>query len=148
MSASKKPTTWLLDGNVLVAICVRTHPHHQRAFGWFDKLTAPFATCAVTQGTLLRLHMQTSGSASARAAWAALAEFVQQADHVFWEDGFSYLDVAHEGLTGHRQITDAWLAALARRHGARVATMDGGFAALYPDVVSLLPEKPASLSFR
>jgi len=51
--------TWLLDGNVLVALAMDSHIHHERVRLWFDTLSEPFATCAVTEGTLLR-HLTTS----------------------------------------------------------------------------------------
>jgi predicted nucleic acid-binding protein len=36
-------------------------------------------------------------------------------------------------------VTDAYLAALARHHGGKVATLDEPFAKLYPDDVVLIP---------
>ena len=33
-----------------------------------------------------------------------------------------------------------WLAQLARRHGARLATLDGGIVTAHSDVVFLIPE--------
>jgi hypothetical protein len=41
-------------------------------------------------------------------------------------------------LVGHRQVPDAHLLALARRHGTRVATFDAGLRALGGDDVALL----------
>jgi hypothetical protein len=35
---------------------------------------------------------------------------------------------------GHRQVTDAYLAALARQQGGRLVTFDAGLAVLHPDV--------------
>ncbi len=131
--------TELLDGNVLVALVLRNHVHHERCCNWFGGRSAPFATCAVTQGTLLRLHMQMAVDGSAQAAWATLKAVVNHPKHHFWDDGFNYLDVPHHLLTGPRQITDAWLAELARRRGGKVATLDAAFAALHPKWVNLLP---------
>lgn len=139
-SSPKDTTTcWLLDGNILVAIAVSSHPHHARAIRWFDALSEPFATCAITEGTLLRLHMQCALDGSATAAWEALRCFYVQARHTFWDDGFSYLEIDPAGLTGHRQVTDAWLAHLARRRGGRVATLNDSFVRTHPDVATLLP---------
>ena len=39
---------------------------------------------------------------------------------------------------GHRQVTDAYLAELARRHRGRLVTLDAGLAAVHPDVAELL----------
>lgn len=59
--------------------------------------------------------------------------------HFFLEDGFSYQQVSHRSIIGHKQVTDAWLAQLARRYGARVATFDTGLVAEHPDVSFLVP---------
>ena len=135
---------WLLDGNVLVALTIDTHISHQRVLEWFDSLSEEFATCAITEGTLLRLHMKFAADGSAAAAWSALKAIHQMPVHIFWNDGFSYCDVAVEHLTGPAQITDAWLAELARRHEAKLATLDAALAALYPAVSVLIPEEEKS----
>ena len=49
---------WLLDGNVLVALAIDTHEFHERVQRWFDSQSETFATCAITEGTLLRVHIQ------------------------------------------------------------------------------------------
>lgn len=52
----------------------------------------------------------------------------------FWTDDLPYDRVALAGAVGHRQVTDAYLAALARHRSGTLATLDGGLAALHPDV--------------
>ena len=47
--------TVLLDANVLIALLVDDHVHHAAAENWFAGLDGNFATCPVTQGSLLRL---------------------------------------------------------------------------------------------
>ncbi len=130
---------WLLDGNLLVAIAIDTHEFHQRAQRWFDSQTELFATCAVTEGTLLRLHMKLAQDTSAAAAWSVLEAIHVLPDHVFWDDGFSYNEVAFAMVGGAKQVTDAWLAQLARRHSAQLATLDVALAALHSDVAFLIP---------
>ena len=130
---------WLLDGNLLVAIAIDTHEFHQRAQRWFDSQTEPFATCAVTEGTLLRLHMKLAQDTSAAAAWTVLEAIHALPDHVFWDDGFSYTEVVFANISGSKQVTDAWLAELARRHAAQLATLDIALAALHSDVAFLVP---------
>jgi len=67
--------TWLLDGNLLLALQVNSHIHHDRAHRWFAELKGDrFATCAITQGTLLRLHMKAAADTSSAAAWKALRD--------------------------------------------------------------------------
>lgn len=129
---------WLLDGNLLVALAISSHAHHARAMTWFYGQPRRFATCAVTEGTLLRPHMMSAPDTSAAAAWATLEQLRQVQGHEFWLDGFSYEEVSHHGLTGHRQVTDSWLAELARQRGGRLATLDGGIAAFHPDVADLV----------
>src|SRR5438093_4802344 len=107
--------TWLLDGNVLVALAIDSHEFHERARRWFDAQTEPFATCAVTEGTLLRVHMRLAVDRSAAAAWAVLEAVHTLAAHEFWDEGFSYRAIDPATLTGGAQVTDAWLAELARR---------------------------------
>ena len=132
--------TWLLDGNVLVAMRIDTHVSHDRAHRWFGTLKRDrFATCVLTQGTLLRVHMKTAADPSAAAAWRALSDVSTHPRHVWWGDALSFLDVPHRHLQGSSQVTDAWLAELARRRKGRIATLDAGLAALHPDVSLLLP---------
>lgn len=130
---------WLLDGNVLVALAIDTHEFHDRVRNWFDSESEQFATCAITEGTLLRLHMTMAADNSAAAAWSVLDAIHAMPDHVFWDDGFSYREVKFAGLTGVKQVTDAWLADLARRHGAQIATLDNGLAILHSGVAFLVP---------
>ena len=131
--------TWLLDGNVLVALAIDTHVFHARARRWFEGLAEPFATCAITEGTLLRLHMRLAVDATASAAWAVLEAIHRVPGHVYWGVGFSYCEVVPTGLTGSAQVTDAWLAELARRKQAKLATFDAALAARHSDVGVLLP---------
>lgn len=133
-------STWLLDGNVLVANALATHPHHQRIRRWrATTANDRIATCPVTEGTLLRIHMMQALDTSASAAWAALASIRAHPRHVFWPDNFSYTEIPPTRLTGHRQITDSWLAELARRRGGKLATLDDSLSALWPEVTVLIP---------
>jgi toxin-antitoxin system PIN domain toxin len=135
------PPSYLLDGNVLVALYIDDHPLHPHAKTWFQFIlrSASFATCPVTEGTLLRMHMMHAKDPSAAAAWTALENCRSLSGHEFWDDNFSYAEVPHEGLQGHRQITDAWLVELARRRKGVLATLDAALATLYPDEVELVP---------
>jgi uncharacterized protein len=92
---------WLLDGNVLVALAIDTHEFHERVQRWFDSQSESFATCAITEGTLLRVHMQLAEDQSAAAAWSVLEAIHAMPDHVFWADGFSYREVA-KAVVEHR----------------------------------------------
>lgn len=132
--------TRLFDGNVLVALALPDHVHHHRVHRWLATIRRDtFATCPATEGTLLRLHMQFARDKSAEAAWAYLKALHAQPGHEFWPDGFSHLEIEPTRLTGHRQVTDSWLAALALRNRGQLATLDDALAALWPDAVMLVP---------
>ena len=129
----------LLDGNMLVALADAAHVHHAAASAWFGAGTSPFATCPITQGTLLRMLLQFKAVADMATAVEFLRRFTLHPRHVFWADDLSYVDIAWHGVLGQRQVTDAYLAALARARGGRLATLDRGLAALHADVAELMP---------
>jgi predicted nucleic acid-binding protein len=124
---------------VLAALLIDTHVHHRQCRAWFNSDSDPFATCAITQGTLLRVHMTMAADGSATAAWATLAAIEAHPRHVFWEDGFSYRLVPHQHLQGPKQVTDAWLATLARRHNGKLLTLDSALVTVHRDVAVLVP---------
>ena len=132
---------WLLDGNVLIALAWSGHPSHTRASRWLSAINPAdtIATCPVTEETLLRLHMQFARDKSAAAAWRALATIHAHPRHVSWQDNFSHTAINPTRLTGHRQITDSWLAELARRQGGKLATLDAALAVLWPESTFLIP---------
>lgn len=128
----------LLDSNVLVALADTSHIHHDPAERWLARQSLPFATCPITQGALIRVLLQTRAVESVRGAIDVLSLILGDGRHRFISDDMPYLDVSWRGVLGHRQVTDAYLAALARRHGARLATFDRGLAALHADVAVLI----------
>jgi uncharacterized protein len=131
--------TVLLDANVLIALLVDDHVHHTAAESWFAGMAANFATCPVTQGSLLRLLLREGQSAAA--ARAVLSQAAANPRHEFWPDDVAYTDVPTTGIVGHRQVTDAHLAQLARSRKARLATFDQAMAKLHHDVTELVPDR-------
>lgn len=127
----------LLDANVLVALVVEDHVHHQAADTWFSRLDTPFATCPLTQGSLVRLLLREGqDTETAKRLTGALSSDDR---HEFWPDSIPYTDVTMQGVIGHRQVTDAYLAQLARVHEGRLATFDQGLAKLHADIADLVP---------
>lgn len=125
----------LLDANVAIALMFGDHEHHDRASTWLAD-TGCFALCPVVEGALARFVLRLGESGSMAAA--LLRGLRSHPGAEFWPDDVSYTEVALADLRGHRQVTDAYLATLARAHDARVVTFDTGLAALQPDVALLL----------
>jgi toxin-antitoxin system PIN domain toxin len=131
-------STHLLDGNVLAALTDSAHVHHAACVDWFNATGQPFATCPITQCTLLRMLVRHGAVASLQEAAEVIAALCGHPRHRFWPNDVDYRNLDWRGITGHRQITDAYLAALARSKGGRLLSLDKGLAALHPDVVDLL----------
>ena len=127
----------LLDANVLIALVVDNHVHHAYAEAWFVASGTGFATCPITQGSLMRLLIREGQPAEA--ARSVVQEISGNPQHEFWPDNASYHDIPVAGIIGHRQVTDAYLAHLARSFSARLATFDQALAKLHPDVADLIP---------
>ena len=130
--------TVLLDANLLIAVTVTDHVHHDVAESWFSRRSEPFATCPVTQGALVRFLLR-NGVPSRDAV--DILRGVSAADgHEFWADELPYADIDMRAVIGHRQVTDAYLAGLARFHGGRLATFDRALGVLHDDVALLVDD--------
>ena len=125
-----KSKVYLLDSNVLIALAAPEHSLNARAAAWFLK-GHRFATCPITQGALFRFHLRAGVDATAESAKLLLESISSLTRHEFWPDDVSYLDMPTTGIVGHRQVTDAYLVLLARKHSGSVATMDHALAAVH-----------------
>jgi uncharacterized protein len=120
----------LLDVNVLVALLDGAHLHHRVATAWLARNVAQgWASCPLTQNGCLRiLSLPGYRNAQAPAAIAGrLAQAAADKSHRFWPDSISILDSARlewSRVLTSRQITDAYLLALAVANGGRLATLD------------------------
>ena len=106
--------TILLDANVLIALLVEDHVHHGAAEDWFVGMSGNFATCPISQGSLMRLLIREGQPASA--AQEIFTATTADPRHEFWPDDVPYTAVPAQGIIGHRKVTDAYLAQLARAH--------------------------------
>lgn len=129
------PPPHLLDANVVIALTVAEHEHHATASRW-AAAAGVLALCPIVEGALIR-YLLRSGESRATAC-AVLAAVYDRAQVTFWHDAVSYVNVELGHVTGHRQVTDAYLASLAGHHGGRLATLDEGLAAELPDLVDLV----------
>ena len=130
---------FLLDANVLIALADEDHTVHARATVWFQQEGRSFATCPITQGALIRHMLRVKPGATVGEARLLLVRVEALEGHEFWPDSISYAELPEAGVRGHHQVTDAYLVALARQKGGRLATLDRALAAVHPDVAVLIP---------
>ncbi|HET7268966.1 MAG TPA: TA system VapC family ribonuclease toxin [Oleiagrimonas sp.] len=128
----------LLDASVLIALFDGSHVHHRPVRQWFVNHAQAFATCPIVEGALTRWIVRIEGAGGPMAAVRELRKLAADPRHQFWSDDLDYAAVRWDGVLGHRQVTDAYLAALARKHDGRLATLDRGLAALHDDVAELI----------
>lgn len=124
----------LIDANVLIALSFADHFHHERAVAWLGSRRR-FATTPCVQGSLIRFAVRV---ASPTHAGDLIDLLTAHGRHVFWPDDVGYTRSMLRGLTGHGQVTDAYLAEIAVAHATKLATFDQGLATLRPDVVELV----------
>ena len=129
-------TVHLLDANVLIALSVREHEHHERATAWLAGIET-FAVSPVVEGSLIRFL--TRLGESPRTVTSLLSALHHHPRSRFWPDDRSYADVDLSSVRGHRQVTDTYLASLAESQGGILATFDGSLAQRYPGTTLLIP---------
>ena len=141
----------LLDVSVLIALCDPSHEFHGIAADWFaDNRGEGWATCPLTENGLVRILGHggyPAGPGSTAKARLLLTALVRDPGHVFWADDLSITDASRfPSLAGISAggLTDAYLLALARHHGARFVTFDRGIwsagsAEVRQGVVRILP---------
>lgn len=127
--------TYLLDANALIALVVSDHVHHDTVASWSAGVDG-VALCPVVEGALVRFLVR-SGERSATAV-GILSGLYNSSRCAFWSDEISYTNVDLGHVTGHRQVTDAYLAALAASQGCRLATLDGGLVDALPGETELI----------
>ncbi len=132
-------TTYLLDANVLIALTVREHEHHLRVAAWLGGVER-VALCPIVEGALVRFLVRVGESVAAATEVLRLLHAHPRCE--FWADSVTYADADLSGVRGHRQVTDAYLVALASAQGdARLATLDRGLAKAHPELTELITER-------
>lgn len=118
------------DVNMLLALFDPKHLHHATARAWW-RGHRPFgwASSPTTQNGVLRIASGATYSNPIKLADAisVVRRWTNTPGHAFWSDDISLLDTSvidHSNLFGRRQITDAYLLALAVKNGGRLVTLD------------------------
>lgn len=123
-------TRALLDVNVLIALLDSDHVDHARVRRWLGaEIGHGWASCAITQNGFVRITSQPRypSPVPPSQAIARLARATATEHHAYWTCSVSLLDdrvIDHSRLHGHRQVTDAYLLALATANDGRFVTLD------------------------
>jgi toxin-antitoxin system PIN domain toxin len=132
----------LLDIDILTALLWPTHEHHETAHRWFGaRADAPWATCSLTQLGFVRIVSNPAFSRDALSpveALALLGENLAHPAHEFWTESLQVplaVQAMGDRLQGYKQLTDAYLLALARRRKGVLATFDRGLRTLAGDAL-------------
>ena len=127
----------LLDVNTLVALLWTNHEQHEAACAWFlAHQRGGWATCPLTQTGFIRVSSNPRvfpDAPSPGKAAEILAANLAHANHHFWKDEIPFTRaVAPFGarLSGHQQVTDAYLLGLAIHKRGVLATFDAAIGAL------------------
>ncbi|MCB9442134.1 MAG: PIN domain-containing protein [Mycolicibacterium sp.] len=127
-------TRALLDVNVLIALFDSDHVDHRRVRQWLDsEIVHGWASCAITQNGFIRIVSQPRypSPVTPTQAIERLTHATDTVHHEYWPCSISLLDTKlfdHSKLHGHRQVTDAYLLALATANKAQFVTLDQSIA--------------------
>jgi toxin-antitoxin system PIN domain toxin len=124
----------LLDVNALIALAWDSHVHHSAMQTWFRaNRKSGWETCPVTEIGFVRVSSNPKvlpSSISTAAACEVLVRMRAVGAHRFLPNDVSITAADFPEIAGHRQLTDALLLTVARRHGTKLVTFDAGAAAL------------------
>lgn len=124
----------LLDVNVLLALLDRDHVDHERARAWMTReIERGWASCAITQNGFVRIISQARypSPISPHHAIDLLARATHTPYHEFWPCTVSVLDdevIDPSRIHNSKQVTDAYLLALAVANQGRFVTFDQSIA--------------------
>jgi uncharacterized protein len=125
---------YLLDVNMMAALASDEHEHYQKAHDWFDSLTKSdeWAICPLSEAGWIRLAANPAtrlGPASIRRAIEVLAEIQKLSGYCYWPITESWVTLTAPFATrisGHQQVTDAFLLGLAIKEDGVLVTFDRG----------------------
>ncbi len=125
----------LLDLNVLIALTDLEHSHRQKAERWFlSKGKDDWGVCPLTEAGFIRITTNPAmklGTITLERAIAILQSLRAHPGYHYWPitDAESWVDVTAQfasRITGHQQITDAYLLGLAIKQDGVLVTFDRG----------------------
>lgn len=123
----------LLDLNVLIALLDPTHSLYQKAEDWFiSSGKESWGICPLTESGFVRVTTSPVMQASQRKltdAIAVLEELATRPGYRYWpitETWISLTAPFADRITGHQQVTDAYLLGMAIKEDGVLVTFDRG----------------------
>ncbi len=121
----------LLDVNIWIALFDESHVHNVQARALLDTPKLKIASCPLIENSVMRIAampgIRRVPSASMKQVRAMMQHVISDLDHEFWPADVSLVRdevLDWSRISGHNQITDAYLLALAVRHGGALASFD------------------------
>ncbi len=105
----------------MIACAWESHAEHVRANRWLSRAKS-FATCPISEMGFLWVSLSPAYGASFDDAIAALHAIVSERTHRFLRDATRAESLPQVGTS--KDVTDAHLVSLARRHRLKLATFD------------------------
>jgi toxin-antitoxin system PIN domain toxin len=123
----------LLDLNVLIALADQRHSHHQIARVWFASLGKnSWGICPLTEAGFLRVTTGPAfrpGPHTFERAVAILQSLKNLPGYGYWGIEESWVDLTAPfaaRISGHQQVTDAYLLGMAIKENGVLVTFDRG----------------------
>ena len=123
----------LLDMNVLIALADQRHDHHQNARDWFASSGKDnWAICPLTEAGFLRVTTNPAfrpGPRTLEHAVAILQALKGLPGYSYWKIDETWITLTAPfaaRISGHQQVTDAYLLGLAIREDSVLVTFDKG----------------------
>lgn len=120
--------TYLLDVNVLIALCDPAHEHHELVFDWFTKTgRTSFATCAITESGFIRICSSPAypnRPGPVKTLQGILAKLCETKGYHYWQDAVSWKEMKLAQEIASKFVTDVYLLALAQKFKGTLATLD------------------------
>jgi toxin-antitoxin system PIN domain toxin len=124
---------YLLDLNVLIALMDSGHQHYQTAQDWFIKsMDAQVRLCPFTEAGFLRITTNPAYRPAPHTIEEAIAILRLLKEHPrfgYWEIKASWVDLTAPfaaRISGHQQVTDAYLLGLVIKENGILVTFDKG----------------------
>ena len=122
-------TIYLLDANLLLALCDPMHAHHNVAHRWFGATgRQAWATCSLTENGFVRIASHPkypNRPGDVATVLSILQQFCGAEGHHFWSEDVTLRELLlPAAVITSGQITDIYLLGLAVHEGGKLATFD------------------------